>query len=206
MTGPRSRAWVGLALGSFWISTLGCDGDKPAPPGGSGPSPDPAAVRADGPGSRTFEAGAEIPPATFPFEGSPGFVRVTVEAETSSGSARASSLNDVLFEAKGRGRIIVSFRKPWPGHDEGRVTVRCESGGEDSTAEFEPSLWFRDGGAAVAFQAHAPGEPGPVADGAEVVLAHYAAKVGNRAVGLTIRATFAGQPPPVRLQGRAEGL
>ena len=194
------RKRYGMASALLILASSGCGTSKSTAPA------DPVAIRADAPGVRTFEAGAAIPPASFAFEGASGFVRVTIEAEVSSPGGRTSALNDVLFTARGAGRITLSFRKPWPGHDEGRVTVRCEAGSEDSTADFEPTLWFRDAGAVVAFEAPASASIGPVVEGSEVILARYAAKVGDRAVGLTVRATFAREPLPVRVQGRAEGL
>jgi len=192
---PHIRALALALLAGF---APGCGGTRPpTTPAPAAPGP-PVTIRSDPGEARTFEAGAEIPPASFAFEGAPGFVRTTLEAESSSeGRVASASLNDALFRASGRGRLVVSFRKPWAGHDEGRVTVRCEGGSEDSSAEFEPALWSRDPGAVVAFEAPAPG---PITPGREAVLARWAAKLGSKAVGLTLKATFAATPPPVRLK------
>ena len=198
---PSGFARWALALAGLIIP--GC-GD-PAVPESASPPP-PLAIRPGVGEARTFEAGSEIPPASFAFEGASGHVRITLEAEqaSSDGRSRASSLNDALFRATGAGRIVVSFRKPWPGHDQGRVTVRCEEPRENSSAEFEPSLWFGDPGAIVAFASPLAGSVGPITPGAEVVLARYAAKVGSTAVSLTIKATFAAEPPPVRVQATTQ--
>jgi len=189
-----------LALAAF--VGPGCGG-PPLPPPAAPASP---VVIGSGSGAaRTFGAGEEIPPASFPFDGGPGYVRITLEADRTAGDGQASaaSLNDVLFRASGRGRIVVSFRKAWPGHDEGRVTVRCEGVGEDSSADFEPGLWSRDGSAPVAFSSPVPGPGGPFEPDTEIVLARYAAKLGSGAVALTVKATFSTHPPQVRVQGKA---
>jgi hypothetical protein len=149
---------------------------------------------------RVFSSEDEAPSATYAFEGAKGSVRVTMEVGGTSGptpnasSADLPKLNDVLFKAEGDGRITVSIKRPWPEHPNGRVTIRCLSGQEESTAEFEPELWFHLPGAIVTFESPL-GEPSnPAVEGKEVVLGRYVARNIPHDIRLTLKAVFTKDP------------
>lgn len=185
---------LGLALG-----LAGC-GETPTPPPRSVP---PLAIRQADTSPRVFSGSDETPGLAHTFVGAPGTVRVTMEVDGASaseaGQASPSSLNDVLFKAEGDGRIVVEFKRPSPGHPEGRVTIRCLSGGEESSAVFEPTLWYHLSGAIVTFEPPAA-DFGPVAPGKEVVLGRYVARNVPRDVRLTFKAVFSKDPVAPRTQ------
>ena len=157
--------------------------------------------RADKP-MRVFSAEEEIPSSTYTFQGAQGSVRVTMEIEGTSPSTVPTPpvLNDVLFHAVGDGIVSVTFKRPWPGHDNGQVTIRCLSGEEESTASFEPELWFHQPAAIVTFESPV-GEPSnPAVEGKEIVLARYVARNIPKDVRLTFKATFTRQPITPRIR------
>ena len=127
---------------------------------------------------------------------------MTMEVEGSSTSTppAPASLNDVLFKADGDGRLSVASSGPWPEHPNGRVTIRCLSGGEESSAEFEPELWFHLPAAIVTFESPL-GEPSnPVVEGKEVILGRYVARNIPRDIRLTFKAVFSRDPVPPRMK------
>ena len=188
-----------MLLVSFLSFLVGCEGPKPTTGPTARPN-DPLAIhRADSP-MRVFSGGDEVPPTSYGFEGAKGSVRVTMEfggvpGPTSSHlPAPPASLNDVLFQAEGNGRLTVTIKRPWPEHPNGRVTIRCLSGQEESTAEFEPELWFHLPGAIVTFETPL-GEPSnPVVEGKEVVLGRYVARNIPQDIRLTFKAVFTRDP------------
>ena len=177
----------------------GC-GTKPAIPSPPIRPIGPLAIhRAESP-TRVFSSQDEVPSATYAFEGAKGSVRVTMEIGgtpgTSSGEAPAvpASLNDVLFKAEGDGRLTFSIQRPSPEHPNGRVAIRCLSGKEESTADFEPELWFHLPGAIITFESPL-GEPSnPVVEGTEVVLGRYVARNIPHDIRLTFKAAFTRDP------------
>lgn len=174
----------------LWV---GC-GSRPAPPAPA-QAPVPLSVRKAEAGTRVYSADEELSPASFPFEGAAGYLRVTIEITTADGSSSAAPiLLDVLFHAVGDGRISIGFRNPSPGHHEGRVTIRCVSGTEESEAEFEPEIWLSHPSAIVTFEP-APREPSTaVVEGREVVLARYVARNIPSDIRLTLKAVFSRNP------------
>ncbi len=195
------RGIGGVLLVLALALAAGCGGKPPAPSVATA-APVPLSIRRPDPHAMAFAAGDEIPPVSFAFEGAPGTVRVTMEVEGISVTPRpgVTTINDVLFRAEGPGRIGIGFRKPWPGHPEGRVTIRCESGDERSRAEFEPELWFGHPAALVTFESTV-GEPSdPVAEGREIVLARYVARNLPRDLRLTLKAVFTRGPTPPRVK------
>ncbi len=185
---------LGLALG-----LVGCGGTPKPPPR---PVP-PLAIRQADTSPRVFSGSDETPGLTHTFGGAPGSVRVTMEVDGASapegGHAALASLNDVLFKAQGDGRIVVEFKRPSTGHPEGRVTIRSLSGGEESSAVFEPTLWYHLSGAIVTFEPPAA-DTGPVAPGKEVILGRYVARNVPRDVRLTFKAVFSKDPVAPRTQ------
>ena len=173
----------------------GCDGSKlpPSPP--VKPAAPLAIHRGEAP-TRVFTGEDEIPSIAYAFEGGKGSVRVTMEVEGISGSAAPvpPSLNDVLFKAEGQGRISVAVKRPWPEHPNGRVTIRCVSGSEESAAEFEPELWFHLPGAIITLESPLGDPSNPVVEGKEVVLARYVARNIPRDIRLTFKAVFTRKP------------
>lgn len=193
----RLRAAIGFTLAA-WFLGPGCSGPKPPPVAVVATVP--LAVHRPEPAVRAFPADEEIPPIGFAFEGAPGNVRVTMEIERTSASPAAPTVNDVLFRASGSGRISVGFRRAWPGHDEGRATIRCRSGEEESEAVFEPELWFRHPSAIVTFESPL-GEPSnPVAEGREIVLGRYVARNLPVDIRLTLKAVFSKDPIAPRVK------
>jgi hypothetical protein len=172
----------------------GCEDSKPTAPPTPRPTVPLAIRRGDAP-TRVFTGEDEIPKISYGFDGGKGSVRVTMEVEGISGSTPVTtSLNDVLFKAEGQGRISVAFRRPWPEHPNGQVTIGCVSGSEDSSAVFEPELWFHQPGAIITLESPL-GEPSnPVVEGKEVVLARYVARNISRDLRLTFKAVFTREP------------
>jgi hypothetical protein len=191
-----SRIWVGLV-----IFLVGCEGSKPTPPPTLAVRPNvPLSVRPSEAPTRVFSSEEEIPTTYSTFGGARGSVRVTLEVEGSNDPSKpaALSLNDVLFKAVGEGRISMAIKRPWPDHPNGRVTICCCSGNEESSAEFEPELWFHKPGAIVTYES-VGGEPAsPVGEGKEVVLGRYIARNTNQDVRLTLKAMFSKNPVPPR--------
>ena len=149
---------------------------------------------------RVFTSQDEIPPVSYGFQGAEGSLRVTMEIEGVPGSNPGAttpgppSVNDVLFKAEGDGRVSVTFKRPWPEHPNGRVTIRCLSGEEESSAKFEPELWFHLPGAIVTLESP-PGEPpNAVVPGKEVVLGRYVARNIPHDLRLTFKAVFSRDP------------
>jgi hypothetical protein len=177
---------------------VGCESSTPTPPTPPRPSVPLAIHRGEAP-TRVFTGEEEIPKISYAFDGGKGNVRVTMEIEGISGSTVVPGpLNDVLFKAKGQGRISVGFKRPWPEHPNGRVTISCVSGSEESSAEFEPELWFHQTGAIVTLESPL-GEPSnPVVEGKEVVLARYVARNTAHDLRLTFKAVFTKKPLPPR--------
>lgn len=149
---------------------------------------------------RVFSSGDEVPSASYAFEGAKGSVRVTMEIGGTSGATSndpptaPTSLNDVLFQAEGDGRLTVSIKRPWPEHPNGRVAIRYLSGREESTAEFEPELWFHLPGAIVTFESPLGESSNPVVEGKEVVLGRYVARNIPHDLRVTFKATFTKDP------------
>jgi hypothetical protein len=152
-------------------------------------------------GTRVFSSEEEVS-SSFPFEGAGGSVRVTMEVEkTSSAPGQASTtVNDVLFRAEGDGKISIGFKRPSPGHHEGRVTIRCLSGGEESEAEFEPEIWMSHPSAIVTFEPIPADFAHPVVEGREVVLVRYLARNMPIDIRLTLKALFSKEPVPPRVK------
>jgi hypothetical protein len=149
-----------------------------------------------------FSGEAETPGTAYEFDGAPGSVRVTMEISGTTGSPSAHSappiINDVLFKAEGRGRIAVAFKRPWPEHSNGRVTITCDSGGEESSASFEPELWSHLPGAIVTLEPAAGESNEAVNPGKELVLSRYTARNIPRDLRLTFKAVFTRDPLPPR--------
>jgi hypothetical protein len=171
-----------------------CEGTKPIPPPTARPTV-PLAIRRGEAPTRVFTGEEEVPGISYGFDGGKGSVRVTMEVEGISGSTLVpTSLNDVLFKAEGQGRISVAFKRPWPEHPNGRVTIGCVSGLEESSAVFEPELWFHRPGAIITLESPL-GEPSnPVVEGKEVVLARYVARNTPQELRLTFKAVFTKDP------------
>ena len=151
---------------------------------------------------RVFSAQEEVPSSVYTFEGARGSVRVTMEIEGNSVSTAPVPpfVNDVLFKAEGDGRLSVTFKRPWPGHENGRVTIRCFSGEEESTADFEPELWFHQPAAIITIESP-PGDPSnPVVEGKEMVLARYVARNIPRDIRLNFKAVFSREVVPPRVK------
>lgn len=119
---------------------------------------------------------------------------MVLEGVAASNSTTPISLNDVLFHVEGGGQISATFKRPWPEHPNGRVTIRCLSGQEESSAEFEPELWFHFPAAIVTFESPVGEASTPVVDGKEIVLGRYVARNIPRDIRLTIKAVFSREP------------
>jgi hypothetical protein len=134
---------------------------------------------------------------------------VTIELEGSTRTPPKTppppAINDVLFKAEGQGRIAVAFERPRPEHPSGRVTITCLSGGEESSAIFEPELWYHLPGAIVTFEP-TTGEPAEsAAPGKEIVLGRYVARNVPQDLRLTFKAIFTREPlaPRTKVEPRA---
>ena len=191
----RGRGGVARVLFAF-VPLLGCGGPEPTP---APAKPAVAlAIRRPDSGLRVFSGTEETPAMAYEFDGAPGSVRVTMELEGSpaSPSTKGSppAVNDVLFKAEGRGRIAIAFERPKPERPNGRVTITCLSGGEESSASFEPELWYHLPGAIVTFEP-TTGEPADsAAPGKEIVLGRYVARNVPQDVRLTFKAVFTREP------------
>jgi hypothetical protein len=178
----------------------GCGGTKPAtaPPVRAHV---PLSIQRPDHGTRVFSSEEEVT-SSFPFEGASGSVRVTMEVEKTSATPGQSTttLNDVLFHAVGDGRISISFKRPSPGHHEGRVTIRCSSGGEESEADFEPETWLSHPSAIVTFEPIPADFAHPVEEGREIVLVRYLARNMPNDIRLTLKALFSKEPVPPRVK------
>ncbi len=176
----------------------GCEGSKPPPPPAKPAVP--LAIRRPDSGLLVFSGEAETPGTVYEFRGALGSVRVTMEVDGASAPVPATSkapspiLNDVLFKAVGDGRISVAFKRPSAENPNGRVSIRCLSGDEESSAEFEPELWYHMPGAIVTFEPTVGDSNDPAAHGKEVILGRYVARNIPRDVRLTFKAVFTGQP------------
>jgi hypothetical protein len=176
---------------------VGCGNPKPVPVPPARPVV-PLAIHRPDSSMRVFSGEEETPTASYLFEGARGSVRVTMEIEGNSAPNPAHpmplSTNDVLFKAVGDGRLSVAFKRPSPEHPNGRVTIRCLSGDEDSSAEFEPELWYHLPGAIVTFEPSVGDSNEPVVIGKEVVLGRYVARNLPRDIRLTFKAVFTRDP------------
>ena len=193
-----SIGFVSLAVAA---SMSGCDRTKPSPSRGARLA-GPLAIRRADSNLKVFNGQDDPPGASLAFQGAVGSVRVTMEIEGAAGPpgmvSPPPSVNDVLFKAEGDGRISVDFRPPWPDHPHGRVTIRCLSGGEESSADFEPELWYHLPGAIVSIEP-TPGEAtDAVMPGKEAVIGRYVARNVPRDVRLTFKAVFTSEPIPPR--------
>jgi hypothetical protein len=181
---------------------LGCQGSETSPVAPPSRPAVPLTIKRGEAPTRVFSSEDEVPAISEAFEGGRGSVRVTMEVERSSTSTTPIpvSLNDVLFKAEGDGRILIAFKRPWPEHPNGRVTIRCQSGGEESSAEFEPELWFHLPAAIVTFESP-PGEAsGAVVERKEIVLGRYVARNIPQDIRLTFKAVFSRDPVPPRMK------
>ena len=196
MKGRRS------GLLALLVGVVGCDGATPptAPPAGP---VEPLAIHRPDSTTRVFSGADETPGASYLFAGASGSVRVTMEVEGTTASA-VPTVNDVLFRAQGDGRISVAFKRPWPGHPDGRVTIACRSGEEESSSEFEPELWYHKPGAIVTFEPPGPEPIEPVAAGKEIVLGRYVARNVPRDVRVSFKAVFAREPVAPRTKAGAK--
>jgi hypothetical protein len=178
----------------------GCGGPKPVASPPTRPSV-PLAIQRPDHGTRVFSSEEEVT-SSFPFEGASGSVRVTMEVEKSSSSPgqATTTVNDVLFRAVGDGRISIGFKKPSPGHHEGRVTIRCLSGGEESEADFEPETWLSHPSAIVTFEPIPADFAQPVVEGREIVLVRYLARNMPNDIRLTLKALFSKEPVAPRVK------
>jgi hypothetical protein len=195
----KSPVWPPIRLFALLLSAgfaVGCGGAKPIPPPARPVGP--LAIHRPDSGLLVFSGSGETPAAAYAFEGAGGSVRVTMEVEGLSGSnpdhPAVPIVNDVLFKAVGDGRISVAFKRPTPELPNGRVTINCLSGDEDSSAVFEPELWYHQPGAIVTFEASG-GEPKErAAPGKEVILGRYVARNIPRDIRLTFKAVFTKEP------------
>jgi hypothetical protein len=146
--------------------------------------------------TRVFSSEEEIPTIFSTFDGAKGSVRVTLEIEGTSKSSKPTPLfiNDVLFKAIGEGRISLAIKRPWPDHPNGRVTICCCSGAEESSAQFEPELWFDKPGAIVSFESVGGDSTSLVGEGKEIVLGRYVARNVPQDIRLTLKAIFSKEP------------
>ncbi|WP_435007772.1 hypothetical protein P12x_005037 [Tundrisphaera lichenicola] len=182
----------------------GCGDAKPARPT-SAHAPAPLSIQRPEGGMRVFSASDDFA-TNFGFEGARGSVRVTMEIQRVDASKEQGgpTINDVLFRAEGDGRISIIFHKPKPGQHDGRVTIRCESGGEESEAEFEPDLWMEHPTAIVTFDPP-PTEPADtIAEDREIVLARYIARNMPQDIRLTLKAVFSKASVPPRVKAKAK--
>jgi hypothetical protein len=195
----QKRPFISGPIFSFLAAglLLGCGGTKPPPALPPKPAV-PLAIHRPDAQTRVFSGEDETPAATYAFEGARGSVRVTMEIEGTSGANPGRplppSLNDVLFKAEGDGRLTVVFKRPGPGLPNGRVTIHCLSGGEESSAELEPELWYHLPGAIVTFEPAAGDPKDQVVAGKEVVLGRYVARNLPRDIRLTFKAVFTKDP------------
>jgi hypothetical protein len=178
----------------------GCERSKAPPPTLSVKPGVPLSVHPSEAPTRFFSSEEEIPSTYSTFEGATGSVRVTLEVQESSsnGEPAPHSLNDVLFKAVGDGRICLTIKRPWPEHPNGRVTIACRSGGEESSADFEPELWFHKPGAIVTFESVGGESSSPVGEGTEVILGRYVARNLPHDIRVTLKAMFSKKPTPPR--------
>jgi hypothetical protein len=171
----------------------GCNGAKP--PRAVARPVGPLAIRRPDSAMLVFAGEAETPGSAYEFEGGTGSVRVTMEVEgTSVANPPVPFVNDVLFKAEGNGRISVGFKRPSPEHPNGRVTIRCLSGEEESTAVFEPELWYHLPGAIVTLESTGNDQKDQAVPGKEVVLGRYIARNIPRDIRLTFKAVFTREP------------
>jgi hypothetical protein len=190
----RSAHLVALMIAA---SLPGCDRTNPPSNRAARPA-GPLAIRRPDTALKVFTGQDDPPGASLTFQGAVGSVRVTMEIEGASGPlgmvSPPQSLNDVLFKAEGDGRISVDFRRPWPDHPNGRVTIRCLSGGEESSADFEPELWYHLPGAIVTVEPTPSDAADPVVPGKEALIGRYVARNVPRDVRLTFKAVFTAEP------------
>lgn len=153
---------------------VGCDSS----PSGASDPPAEVTVRRAFPGTVTLapiEPDADIGPIAFDFEGARGYIRATMKILNGEPGA-SPFIHDALFLAKVEGRLSIAIRKPWPGHERGRVTIRCEGGGEDSSIEYEPELWYGNSRMTpVTIETADGAEPAHVKEGTELDLARIVA-------------------------------
>ncbi len=123
-----------------------------------------------------------------------------IEGASDSKTTIPLSINDVLFKAEGDGRLTVSFKRPWPGHENGRVMIRCFSGEEESSADFEPELWFHHPTGIITVESPLVEPTNPVVEGKEVILARYVARNLPHDIRLNFKAVFSREPVPPRVK------
>jgi hypothetical protein len=123
-----------------------------------------------------------------------------VEKTSATPGQGTTTVNDVLFRAVGDGKISISFRRPSPGHHEGKVLIRCSSGGEESEADFEPETWLSHPSAIVTFEPIPSDFAHPVEEGREVVLVRYLARNMPVDIRLTLKALFSKEPVEPRVK------
>jgi hypothetical protein len=178
---------------------IGCSGSKPPPTLSVKPS-SPLSVQLYNVSARVFSAEDEVPNTLAFFHGGTGSVRVTLEIDGSVSSSKSSpiSVNDVLFKAAGDGSIALTIKRPSVDHPKGLLTITCLSGTEESSAEFEPELWFEKPGAIVTFEPVGGENSVPISEGTEVILGRYVARNLPQDIRLTLKAMFSKKPVPPR--------
>ncbi len=177
----------------------GCGSSKQPPPTLSVGTGVPLSVRHSEAPTRVFSNDEEIPSLVSTFEGGRGSVRVTLEVEGPSNNGKPSlSVNDVLFRAVGTGRISLAIQRPFPDHPNGRVTIAGQSGTEESSAEFEPALWFHQPGAIVTFESVGGESSTVISEGKEIILGRYIARNIPHDIRVTLKAMFSTNPVPPR--------
>jgi hypothetical protein len=178
------------------VGLVGCGEIKPSAPSLALKPVIPLMVHPSEAPTRVFSSEEEIPTTFSSFDGAKGSVRVTLEIEGNSKSSRPTpmSINDVLFKAVGEGRISLAIKRPWPEHPNGRVTIGCCSGTEESSAEFEPELWFDKPGAIVTFESVGSDSASLTGEGKEIVLGRYVARNVPQDIRLTLKAMFTREP------------
>ncbi|WP_435017666.1 hypothetical protein TA3x_005284 [Tundrisphaera sp. TA3] len=146
------------------------------------------------------EPGAQIAPIGFVLDGVRGYIRATMEIEGTADNPEPF-LHDALFLANGEGRLSIAIREPWPDHPRGRVSIRCEAGGEDSTVDYEPELWFGRPDVAIAIEDPIGPAGVKVSEGDDVVLARIVAESpGARPIRVTFKAAFSDRPIKPRVK------
>jgi hypothetical protein len=146
------------------------------------------------------ETRSKVAPLGFEFSGMRGYVRVTMEIEGTADNPEPF-LHDALFLARDEGRLTVAFREPWPDHPRGRVSIRCEAGGEDSTVDYEPELWFGRPDVAVEIEDPIGTAGAKVSEGEDVVLARVVATSRDaRPIRVTFKAAFSDRPIKPRVK------
>ena len=202
----RAARVFALALLAVGLS-VGCGGTK-APTAKAKPV-GPLAIRQPDSALLVFQGRTRLP-ARFMNSRGPGSVRVTMEVEGTSGATRRSrpppTIKDVLFKAEGDGRISVEFMRPWPEHPNGQVTIRCISGDEDSSANYEPELWYHIPGAIVTLESAGRDQNEQATHGKEIVLGRYVSRNIPKDIRLSFKAVFTKEPVAPRTKAEPRRL